>query len=118
MVTEEDVRRVCLSLPSVQEKPYERLPGFRVKDRLFARIRQRPDALLVWRPDVFDKEALIASQPDKFFQTAHYEGHPGVLVRMEAIDLEELEDLLVLSWTLNAPAKLVTSFQASGLVPD
>ena len=41
---------------------------------------------------------LIASEPDKFFQTPHYAGHPAVLVRLEAIELDELIDLLTESW--------------------
>ena len=112
MATEEDVRRICLSLPETIEKPYEGLPGFRVKDRLFARIRARPDALLVWRSDVSEKEALIASEPEKFFQIPHYEGHPGVLVRLEAVDVEELRELLTESWELRAPPKLVSAFNS------
>jgi len=40
MITEEDVRRVALSLPATSEKPSYGRPGFRVKDRLFARIRE------------------------------------------------------------------------------
>jgi hypothetical protein len=114
MTTEADVRRLCLALPGVVEKPYERLPGFRVRERLFARIRQAPDALVVWRPAVSEKEALIAAEPHKFFQTSHYEGHPAVLVRLEAVDLEELEELLVESWLLRAPPRLVASFGAGG----
>ncbi|HTE20419.1 MAG TPA: MmcQ/YjbR family DNA-binding protein [Armatimonadota bacterium] len=112
MTTEDDVRRICLSLPGTSEKPYQRLPGFRVKDRSFARIRQDPDALVVWRPEVSEKEALIASEPDKFFQTPHYEGHPAVLVRLEAIEADELEELLTESWALRAPARLLSAFRA------
>ena len=112
MSSEEDVRRICLALPEVVETPYERLPGFRVKRKLFARIRQNPDALVVWRPDVADKVALIKAEPAKFFQTPHYEGHPAVLVRLEAVDVEELQDLLTLSWLLKAPARLAASFNA------
>jgi hypothetical protein len=112
MTSEADVRRICLSLPEAIEKPYAGLPGFRVKNKLFARIRERPDALVVWRPDISEKEALIASEPEKFFQIPHYEGHPAVLVHLEAIDVEELEELLTESWTINAPARLVAGFEA------
>lgn len=101
MASEEDVRRICLSLPETIEKPYERLPGFRVKGKLFARIRENPYALVVMRPDVLDKEALIASEPEKFFQAPHYEGHPAVLVRLEAVDLDELEELAADACGLN-----------------
>ena len=64
MVTEDDVRRVCLGLPSVVEKPYERMPGFRVKDKMFARIRQAPDALLAKTSELkefFDASYAYAS---------------------------------------------------------
>jgi hypothetical protein len=112
MASEHDVRRICLSLPETTETPYERLPGFRVKDKLFARIRTKPDALVVWRPEVGEKEALIVSEPEKFFQTPHYEGYPAVLVRLEAVDVEELEELLTESWALRAPARLVAAFES------
>ncbi|HLV80045.1 MAG TPA: MmcQ/YjbR family DNA-binding protein [Chthonomonadaceae bacterium] len=113
MATEEDVRRICLSLPEATEKPYAGLPGFRVKAKLFARIRENPDALVVIRPDIEDKEALIAAEPEKFFQIPHYEGHPAVLVRLEAIEVDELEELLTESWELNAPARLLRAQRSS-----
>ena len=112
MATEEDVRRICLSLPETIEKPYERLPGFRVKGRLFARIRQKPDALVVGCSDVLEKEALIAAEPEKFFQTPHYEGYPAVLVHLEAIDPDELQELLTQAWLLAAPKRLAVAFEA------
>jgi len=112
MASEDDVRRICLSLPGTAETPYERRPGFRVKGQLFARIRENPDALVVWRPDVREKEGLIASEPAKFFQTDHYAGHPAVLVRLEAVDVDELEELLTESWALRAPARLMSAFEA------
>jgi hypothetical protein len=109
---EDDVRRICLSLPGTIEQPYERRPGFRVRGKLFARIRENPDALVVWRPEIGEKEALIASEPEKFFQTSHYEGHPAVLVRLEAVDVEELKELLTESWALRAPTRLVAAFDS------
>jgi hypothetical protein len=113
MTCEADVRRICLSLPETIEQPYEGRPGFRVKNKLFARLRERPDALVVWRPEIGEKEVLIASEPHKFFQTPHYEGHPAVLVNLEAIDVDELEELLTESWLLRAPARLAAAFEGS-----
>jgi hypothetical protein len=40
MATEDDVRRLALALPETHERPSYGTPGFRVKDRLFARIHQ------------------------------------------------------------------------------
>lgn len=110
MSTESDVRRICLALPEVAEKPWGGLPGFRVRDRLFARIRTDPDALVVWRADVDEKEALIAVAPDKYFQIPHYHGHPAVLVRLEAVEVDELAEVITDSWLLRAPAKLAKAF--------
>lgn len=112
MSTEEDVRRIALSLPETTEKPSYGTPGFRVKDRLFARMWDEPDVLVVWRPAIEEKEALIDSEPAKFFQTPHYANHPTVLVRLFAVDAEELSELLTDSWLLRAPEKLARAFRA------
>jgi hypothetical protein len=98
--SEADVRKIALALPDTVEKSSYGTPGFRVRDRLFARLRSDPDALVLWRESVEEKEALIEAAPEKFFTTPHYDGHPHILVRLEAIDGEELGDLLEESWQL------------------
>ncbi len=113
MVTEDDVRRVALSLPETTEKPSYGTPGFRVKDKLFARIREEGDVLVVWVDDLDEKETLVASEPDKFFTTPHYDGHPTVLVRFEAVDVDELTELLTDSWRSRASKRLVDAFDAN-----
>jgi hypothetical protein len=107
MVTEEDVRRVALALPHTTEKPSYGQPGFRVKDRLFARIREEGDVLVVWVSGEEEKAGLIASDPAKFFTTPHYDGHPTVLVRFAAIEVEELTELLTESWRHRAPKRVL-----------
>lgn len=110
MVNEDEVRRLALALPSVTERPSYGTPGFRVSDRLFARIRPEGDSVVVWCADLGEKEALLASDPDTFFTTPHYDGHPTVLVRMAAVDPGEMAELLTDSWRLRAPIKLVRAF--------
>lgn len=112
MVTENDVRRVALSLPETTEKPSYGMPGFRVKDRGFARIREEGDVLVVWVADEGEKRGLVESEPEKFFTTPHYDGYPTVLVRFSAIDENELRELLTESWRLRAPKKLAIQFDA------
>ncbi|GAB1508918.1 MmcQ/YjbR family DNA-binding protein [Actinophytocola sp. KF-1] len=109
MVTENDVRGVALSLPETTEKPSYGTPGFRVKDRLFARLRPEGD-LLVWVADEGEKRGLVSSEPEKFATTPHYDGHASVLVRLDAVDEDELRELLTESWRLRAPAKLAAEF--------
>lgn len=108
MVTEADVRRLALSLPATTEKPSYGTPGFRVRDRLFARMREDGDSLVVWVGDEGEKHGLIASDPAKFFTTPHYDGHPTVLVVLAAVDDDELLELLTDSWRLRAPKKVLS----------
>jgi hypothetical protein len=110
MVTEDDVRTAALALPETTEKPSYGTPGFRVKDKLFARIREEGDVLAIWCEDVGEKEALIASDPGKFFTTPHYDGGPMVLVRFEAVDVDELTELLTESWRIRAPKRVREAF--------
>ena len=112
MVTEADVRRVARSLPSTDETVSYGMPAFRVKGKLFARIREE-GVLVVWVNDVSEKEALIESDPATFFTIPHYDGHPMVLVRLEAVDEDELTDVLTESWRLRAPRPLLAAFDAA-----
>ncbi|HKY68896.1 MAG TPA: MmcQ/YjbR family DNA-binding protein [Acidimicrobiales bacterium] len=113
MVTEEDVRRIALSLPATTEKPSYGQPGFRVKDKLFARIREEGDVLVLWVDSVEEKEALIAAEPATFFTTPHYDGHPLVLVRFSAVDPDELTELLTDAWYVRAPERLRADFDGT-----
>ena len=112
-VTEKDVRTAALSLPETTEKPSYGTPAFRVKDKLFARIREEGDVLVLWCDDVGEKEAMIDSEPEKFFTTPHYDGHPMVLVRFGAINRTELRELLTESWRIRAPKRLRDAFGGS-----
>jgi len=93
MATEDDVRELALALPDTTEKPSYGTPGFRVKDRLFARIREE-GVLAIWCESLEEKDFLIEGDPEKFFTTPHYDGYSMVLVRLDAVDREELAELL------------------------
>jgi hypothetical protein len=111
MATEGDVRAIALSLPETEERPSYGTPGFRVKDRLFARIRE-PDVLVVWCADEAEKEFLVRAEPDKFFTIPHYDSHPSVLVRLSAVGRDELAELLTDAWRVRAPKRLAGSLDA------
>lgn len=61
----------------------------------------------MWVDSLEAKERLIASAPTRFFTTSHYDGQPIVLVRLEALELDELVELVTDSWGLRAPRRLV-----------
>jgi hypothetical protein len=93
MASEDDVRELALALENSTEKPSYGTPGFRVRDKLFARIREE-GVLVAWCESLEEKDFLIEGDPDKFFTTPHYDGHAMVLVRLDAVDREELAELL------------------------
>lgn len=93
MTSEDDVRELALALENSTEKPSYGTPGFRVRDKLFARIPEE-GVLAIWCESLEEKDFLIEGDPEKFFTTPHYDGYAMVLVRLEAIDREELSELL------------------------
>src|SRR3954447_5753708 len=55
MADDDDVRRLALALPGTIERPSYGTPGFRVSDRLFARMHDQPGLLVLWRASVEDR---------------------------------------------------------------
>ena len=71
MASEDDVRRIALSLPETSERSSYGTPGFRVRDKLFARISDQPGVVVLWRDSVEDRDALLLADPEKLFTTSH-----------------------------------------------
>lgn len=126
MADHDDVRRIALSLPDTVEGD-DRF-AFSVlskgKAKGFAWIwleRIDPKKGRVPNPGVLairvsgeaDKASLIASDPEKFFTEPHYNGFPAVLVRLPAIEVAELEELLIDAWRMQAPKALVKEYDAN-----
>lgn len=111
MATEDDVRRIALALPETEERSSYGTPGFRVKDRLFARIREE-GVLVVWVADEAEKDFLLRADPDTFFTIPHYDGHASVLVRLAAVDAGELAELLTDAWRARAPKRVADAFDS------
>jgi hypothetical protein len=112
MVTEEDVRAIALSLPGTTEEQWYQTPGYKVAGKGFLRLRTEAEGgLVVFLSDIGVKQALLASDPDAFFTTPHYDGSPIVLVNLEKIDHEELRELITDSWLIKAPPRLRREFE-------
>jgi len=60
-----------------------------------------------------EKEMILSSDASKFFTEPHYNGFPAVLVRLAAIEPEELEDLLLEAWKTKASAEHIRQFEES-----
>jgi hypothetical protein len=96
------VRRLALALPDVDEAPSYGTPGFRRKGKLFARLHQDGESLVV-RADAEERDALIDAEPGVFFVTDHYRGYPWVLVRLTAASEPLLKEVLANAWAWAAP---------------
>ena len=48
-----------------------------------------------------------------FFTESHYNGFPAVLVRLAAIEPDEIEDLIIEAWRCKAPRDLVERYDSS-----
>jgi hypothetical protein len=120
MADHDDVRRIALSLPDTTEG--DESFGFSVrngaKEKGFIWTWQervepkkprvpRPDVMAIRVKNLAEKEVLLASDEQKFFTEPHYNGYPAILVRLAAIDPEELGELITDAWRCQAPARLV-----------
>jgi hypothetical protein len=124
MPTFDDVRRIALALPETDEHVSRGNAHWRVKDKGF--VWERPlrqtdlKALGDSAPDgpilgvrvehLMAKEALLASDPDVYFTTPHFDGFPAVLVQLEKISDDELTEIIVEAWLNRAPAKLARAY--------
>jgi hypothetical protein len=96
MAIEENVRRVCLSLPGVTERLSWGQPAWFART-LMARMWE--DGVVTVKSD--ERDSLAGSDPDTFFWTPHHDRSPNlVLVRLDRVDDDELDELLRESYRL------------------
>ena len=68
--------------------------------RAEARCVEQLDVFAVRVADEEEKQVLIASDPEKFFTEPHYNGFPAVLIRLAAIENDELAELITDAWRI------------------
>jgi hypothetical protein len=113
----DDVRAIVARFPEV-EVSKEGRPAFRVRGKLFAwKSRDRDGGELAIRVEREEKPLILDSNPEIYFETPHYASYPGVLVRLEAIDREELEERLEDAWLIQAPKRLAAEYLAAKASP-
>ena len=108
------VRKICLALPEVEEKPFggHTAPAWRVRDKLFVATAEDGTWMnLKGAPGV--QQALIASDPEKFF-VPRYTGKNGWIgARLDVDqDWDELTELLEEAWRRTAPKRVVAQWEA------
>ena len=117
-----DVRRFALELPETgEESSYGGTRAWKVNGKSF--VWERPlrgadvAALGVRAPrgpvlglrtaDLEMTELLLRRDPRVYFTTPHFDGYPAVLVRLDAISVQELRDVIVEAWLARAPARAI-----------
>lgn len=104
------VRGIVSSLPEVEESAGGRAT-WRVRGKLFAwEARERDGGGLAVRVERDEKELILDSNPDVYFTSPHYRGYPGVQIRLERVDNEELAQRLEDAWLIQAPKRLAAAF--------
>jgi hypothetical protein len=117
----EDVHDLATRMPHVKvlHGPREN-PIYQVGGKSFIFFRNpRPDAvdpgtgeryadvIMFWVPSESDKQALVQDQASPFFTTAHFDGHPSVLVRgarIGELTVQELAEVVQDAWLSRASA--------------
>jgi hypothetical protein len=123
MADADDVRRLALSLPHVEEVDSEGF-DFRVAGKGFVwsypeRAPGRPrvirtDVAVLYVGDEAEKQALLLGEPQLFFTAPGYDGWPLVMLRLPEVDAVRLAELVTDAWRMRAPASLAAELDVTG----
>jgi hypothetical protein len=112
MADAEDVRRLALALPQVEEVDSDGF-DFRVagKGFVWSYPERRPGQARVIRADIAvlyvgdeaEKQALLLGEPELFFTAPGYEGWPLVMLRLASASPDRLAELITDAWRMRAP---------------
>jgi len=115
MVTVDDVRAVATELP----RAYEVLVHDRVKFRVGAIVFvafSRDETTMGFGFPKADREMLVASDPEKFMLPRETDMRFNwVCVRMEALDLAEMRELVVDAWRMVVPKRVAAAYDEDHL---
>ncbi len=95
--------------PFVRERPQHRVD----LDELGAAAPAGP-VLVAYVPDEGAKAALLAAEPEIWFTTAHFDGWPALMCRLDALDAQALTELVAEAWAARvAPRRLAAATRPS-----
>src|SRR5690348_8406982 len=122
MADEDDVRRLALALPGVEEIDCDGF-DFRVggKGFIWSYPERKPGKPRVLRTDIAvlfvgdeaEKQALLLGEPRIFFTTPGYDGWPLVMLRLAEVDVVRLTELVTDAWRMRAPAALARELDSA-----
>jgi hypothetical protein len=109
-VTIDDARAIAATLPRSYEAVVRDRVKFRVGQIVYAAFSQDETIMGFGFPRE-EREALVASEPDKFLMPRPSDmRYRWVQVRLDAIDVDELRELLVDAWRMCVPKKVSDAY--------
>jgi hypothetical protein len=107
-LTFDDVRRIALALPSVEERTSYGRASLHVGKKMLTCIGRQGDHI-VMPMDFGEREMRIAAEPETYFLTDHYRGWPYVLVRLATVRKDAVAGMLQQRWREIAPKRLAAA---------
>ncbi|MCI0425015.1 MAG: MmcQ/YjbR family DNA-binding protein [Actinobacteria bacterium] len=109
-VTIDDARAIAGTLPRSYEALVSDRVKFRVGNIVYAAFSQ-DDTIMGFAFPREEREALVASEPDKFLMPSPSDmRYRWVQVRLDAIDVDELRELLIDAWRMCVPKKVSDAY--------
>lgn len=91
------VAAYTLTLPGTEASTSYRQPAVKVRGKLIVSTGHVDGSFhVVATPE--EKAMLLETDPDTFWQTPHYEGWAGLLVRYGAADAERVRRVIARAW--------------------
>ena len=111
-MTFDDVRKIALAWPEVEDGTSYGTPALKVRKKLLARLREDGDSLVMPGVPQDEREMLVESQPKVFYFTDHYRDYPVVLIRLSKATRAIVEPLLRRYWRTLASKKAIASVES------
>ncbi|HEX6568948.1 MAG TPA: MmcQ/YjbR family DNA-binding protein [Acidimicrobiales bacterium] len=109
MVTIEEVRALALSLPRTGEALVRDRVKFRV-GRIVYLAFSRDESLMGFGFPKEERQALVDSEPEKFLMPKSSDlRYNWAVVRLEAIDPEEMRELVLDAWRMVVPKRVAAA---------
>ena len=87
----------ALSLPETELSTSYGRPAVKVRGKAFLYPGREKGSFAVASP-LGDKELLMETDPETFWESDHYRGWPAVLVRFGSADRERIETVIARAW--------------------
>ena len=92
-----EVSDFALSLPDTELSTSYGKPAVKIRDKAFLFPGREQGSFAVMSP-LDEKELLMETEPDTFWETPHYSGYPAVLVRFDSPSRERIELVIQRAW--------------------